>query len=127
MEWLKSFSKEESYRLMGACFEVYREMGCGFLEGVYQECMKIELGEQHIPFQEQPTLNLKYRGLILSQYYIPDFVCYDKIILELKSVKKLADEHRAQLQNYLRATGLKLGLLINFGHHPQLEWERIVL
>ncbi|MCA9039892.1 MAG: GxxExxY protein [Planctomycetaceae bacterium] len=112
---------------MGACFEVYREMGCGFLEGVYQECMKIELGEQHIPFQEQPTLNLKYRGLILSQYYIPDFVCYDKIILELKSVKKLADEHRAQLQNYLRATGLKLGLLINFGHHPQLEWERIVL
>jgi GxxExxY protein len=118
--------KEESYRIIGACFEVYKERGCGFLEAVYQECLEIELGIQGIPFVVQPELVLSYKGTRLKQTYKPDFVCFEKIIVELKAVSGLADEHRAQVHNYLRATGVKLGLLVNFGHHPLLEWERIV-
>jgi GxxExxY protein len=118
--------KEESYRIMGACFEVYKEKGCGFLEAVYQECLQIEFELQGIPFVPQADLWLSYKGRRLTQKYQPDFICFDKIILEIKAVKQLADEHRAQLHNYLKATGYKLGLLVNFGHFPQLEWERIV-
>jgi GxxExxY protein len=118
--------KEESYAIMGACFEVYKEKVCGFLEPVYQECMEMELDWQNIPFKAQPSLALSYKGKPLKRTYEPDFICYDKIILELKAVTKLTDEHRAQVHNYLKATGLKLGLLVNFGHYPQLEWERIV-
>ena len=118
--------KEESYQIIGACFEVYREKGCGFLEPVYQECMEIELRLQGIPFVAQKPLPLEYKGTPLRTKYEPDFVCYDKVVLELKAVKELADEHRAQLQNYLKATRLKLGLLVNFGHYPKIEVERIV-
>jgi GxxExxY protein len=119
--------KEESYRIIGACFEVYNEKGCGFTEAIYQECLEIELGLQAIPFQAQAQLPLSYKGRLLRQRFQPDFVCYDKIILEIKAVSVLADEHRAQLLNYLlNATGYKLGLLVNFGHHGKLEWERIV-
>jgi GxxExxY protein len=118
--------KEESYRIVGACFEVYREKGCGFLEPVYQECMEIELGLQGIPFAPQRPLSLEYKGAPLRMRYEPDLVCFDKIIVELKAATQLVDEHRAQVQNYLRATGLQLGLLVNFGHYPKLEWERIV-
>ncbi len=118
--------KEESYRIIGACFEVYNDKGCGFLEGVYQECLKIELGLQDIPFMEQKELALEYKGKRLRQTYKPDFICFDKIIVELKAVSKLTDEHRAQVHNYLKATGMKLGLLVNFGHYPKLEYERIV-
>lgn len=118
--------KEESYRIMGACFEVYKEKGCGFVEPVYQECLKIELELQDIPFQEQHELDLTYKGRPLKQKYKPDFICFDKIILEIKAVSQLADEHRAQVHNYLKATGYKLGLLVNFGHNPKVEWERIV-
>jgi GxxExxY protein len=118
--------KEESYRIMGACFEVYKEVGCGFLEPVYQECLGIELGLQSIPFIPQLNLALSYKGRILEQCYQPDFVCFDRIILELKAAKQLDDVHRAQVHNYLKATGHRLGLLINFGHYPKLEYERIV-
>jgi GxxExxY protein len=118
--------KEESYKIVGACFEVYREKGCGFLESVYQECMEIELRLQGIPHTVQKPLALEYKSCLLHSTYIPDFVCYDRIVLELKAVAELADEHRAQLQNYLRATGLKLGLLVNFGHYPKAQVERIV-
>ena len=118
--------KEESYRLMGACFEVYKEKGNGFLEAVYQECLAIELELQGIPFVERPRLELNYKGRNLSQYYEPDFLCFGKIIVEIKAVKLLANEHRAQVINYLKATGQQLGLLVNFGHHPQLEHERFV-
>ncbi len=118
--------KEESYRVIGACFEVYNEKGCGFLEGVYQECLEIELDLQGIPFLAQKDLLLEYKGKRLRQVYKPDFICFDKIILELKAVSKLSDEHRAQVHNYLKATGMKLGLLVNFGHYPKLESERIV-
>jgi len=118
--------KAESYKIVGACFEVYREKGCGFLEPVYQECMEIELRLQGIAFVPQKPLVLEYKGCTLRSKYQPDFVCYDKIVLELKAVTELTDEHRAQVQNYLKATGLKLGLLVNFGHYPKAEVERIV-
>jgi len=118
--------KEESYVITGACFEVYKEMGCGFLEAVYQECLALELGLQKISYQEQVDLPLKYKGHHLSQRYVPDFVCFEKIVVEIKAVNGLNDVHRAQVHNYLKVTGYKLGLLANFGHHPKLEWERIV-
>lgn len=118
--------KEESYRIRGACFEVYREKGCGFLEPVYQECLEIELRLQAIPFVAQKPLALQYKGCPLRSRYAPDFICFDRIILELKAVTELTDEHRAQIQNYLKATGLKLGLLVNLGHYPKVEVERIV-
>ena len=117
----------ESYELMGACFEVYKDKGSGFLEAVYQECLEIELGARKVLFKAQPQLALAYKGRPLKTKYIPDFLCYDKIIIELKAVSALTDEHRAQVQNYLRAAKLRLGLLVNFGYYPKLEYERIVL
>ena len=118
--------KEQSYRIIGACFEVYREKGNGFLEAVYHECLALELKEQQIPFEEKPRLRLEYKGRPLKQEYEPDFLCFGEIILEIKAVKKLADEHRAQVINYLKATGKQLGLLVNFGHYPKIEHERFV-
>jgi GxxExxY protein len=119
--------KDESYTISGACFEVYKEKGNGFVEPVYQECLELEFGLQKIPFSSQTALRLAYKGVELKQRYIPDFLCFDKIIVELKAVKQLSDEHRAQVLNYLKATGLRLGLLVNFGHYPKLEYERIIL
>lgn len=118
--------KDESFRIVGACFEVYSDKGCGFHEPVYQECLEIEFALQGIPFKAEQELGLTYKGRPLKQVYKPDFVCFDKIIVELKAVSALNDEHRAQVHNYLKAAGMKLGLLINFGHHPKLEYERIV-
>lgn len=118
--------KNESYQVMGACFEVYEQMGSGFLEAVYQECLQIEFSVQQIPFTAQESLQLRYRDHMLTQRYEPDFVCFGKIIVELKAAKELANEHRAQVHNYLKATGFTLGLLVNFGHTPLLEWERVV-
>jgi GxxExxY protein len=118
--------QSESYKIVGACFEVYRVKGCGFLEAVYQECLEIEFRLQAIPFIARQPLNLEYKSCPLLTAYVPDFVCYEKIVVELKAVSALTDEHRAQLQNYLKATGMILGLLINFGHYPKAEVERIV-
>ena len=118
--------KDESYAILGACFEVYKEKGCGFLEAVYQECLEIELTLRTVPFHARTELSLQYKGQPLKQTYIPDLICYDKIVVELKAVKALADEHRAQVHNYLKATGMKLGLLVNFSHYPKVEYERIV-
>jgi GxxExxY protein len=118
--------KEDSYRIVGACFEVYREKGCGFLEGVYQECMEIELRLQGVPYVPKKPLALEYKCCPLHSTYAPDFICYESIVLELKAVTELTDEHRAQVQNYLKATRLKLGLLVNFGHYPKAQVERIV-
>ena len=116
---------EQSYKIMGACFEVYKEKGCGFLEAVFQECLEMELANQGIPFVAQQRLNLTYKGRPLKQTYEPDFVCYGNILLEIKAVSALTDEHRAQVHNYLRATGHRLALLVNFGHFPKGESERI--
>ena len=117
--------KKASYTIIGACFEVYNEKGCGFLEPVYQECLGIEFEYQRIPAIAKPSLTLGYRGRILKQTYEPDYVCFEKIIVELETVSILNDEHRAQLLNYLHATGFELGLLVKFGHYPRLEYERI--
>ncbi|HRJ44408.1 MAG: GxxExxY protein [Caldilineaceae bacterium] len=116
----------ESYRIRGAVFEVYREMGCGFLEAVYQECLEREFTRRGIPFSAQKELLLEYKGVRLVQTYKPDFICFNLVVVELKAVKELANDHRAQAHNYLKATGLELALLINFGHYPLVEIERIV-
>lgn len=118
--------KEESYQIQGAFFEVYREMGCGFLEPVYQECLAREFDMRGIPFAAQPALHLAYKGEELQQIFRPDFVCYDKIIVEIKAVKELAPEHKAQVINYLKATGMKLGLLVNFASYPKATIERLI-
>ena len=121
------FFKEEVYRRVGACFEVYKDKGHGFVESVYQDCLEIELELQKMPFDRKRVLTLEYKGRSLDHWFAPDLICYEQIIVEIKAVKELADEHRAQLLNYLKATGLKVGVLVNFGHHPGLQWERLVL
>jgi GxxExxY protein len=118
--------KEEAYQIVGACIEVHREKGCGFLEAVYHECLEIEFEHQGISAVSKPIQELEYRGRKLSQTFQPDFICMGKIVLELKAVVKLLDIHRAQVINYLKATGHKLGLLVNFGADQRLEWERLV-
>ena len=119
--------EQESYVIRKAIFEVYREMGCGFLESVYQECLVKELNLSGIEFEPQTQLHISYKGEQLEQTYKPDFICYGKIIIEIKAVKELTDEHRAQVINYLKATGIKLSFLVNFGHYPKVEIERLVL
>lgn len=123
----KILYKEECFAIQGAVFEVYREMGCGFLEAVYQECLEREFRRAGIPFKSQVELCLFYKGELLHQTYRPDFICHDKIIIELKAVKETTPEHRAQVFNYLKATGTRLGLLVNFGHTPRATVERIIL
>lgn len=119
--------KEECYQIQGAVFEVYREMGCGFLEAVYQECMSRELSKRGIPFVAHQELKLFYKGDPLRTTYIPDFVCHETIIVELKALAVTTGEHKAQVLNYLKATGMRLGLLVNFGCYPKATIERIVL
>jgi len=122
----KIIFKEESFRIIGACFEVYKDKGNGFLEAVYQECLTLEFAGQKIPFIEKPRLRLDYKGHELKQTYEPDFLCFDEIVVEIKAVKCLTDEHRAQVINYLKATGKHLGILVNFGHYPKAEHERFI-
>ena len=118
--------KEESYHIIGACMEVYNEMGSGFLEAVYQECLGYEFADRNIPFVAQQKLNLQFKRRTLESIYIPDFICHDQIVVELKGTSELNDKFRAQMINYLKATGLRLGLLVNFGRYPDLQYERIV-
>ena len=119
--------RDEVYRVQGVIFAVYREMGCGFLEAVYHECMEQELERQGVQFQSQSPLQLHYRGTPLKQIYRPDFVCEDCIIVEIKAVRMITEEHKAQLLNYLKATGLRVGLLANFGTYPKATVQRLVL
>ena len=118
---------DESYQIQGAIFDVYRTLGSGFLESVYQEALEYELSVRGIPFESQKELQISYKGQVMKQTYRADIVCYDKIILELKAVKTLLPEHAAQVHNYLRATGLKLGFLVNFNAIPKIDIKRIVL
>ena len=122
----KIIYRDESFKIIGACFEVYTEKGNGFLEAVYQECLRKEFKLRGLAYEEKPRLQISYKGEMLDQYYEPDFLCHGKIILEIRAVKALSDEHRAQIINYLKATGLRLGLLVNFGHYPKIEHERFV-
>jgi GxxExxY protein len=118
--------RNESYAIRSCVFAVNRKLGSGFLESVYQEAMEIELGDAGIPFESQKHLQITYNGKPMKQTYIADIVCYGKIMVELKAVKRLSMEHEAQLLNYLTATGMKLGLLVNFGTHPKAEIKRLV-
>ena len=118
--------KEESYKIVGACFEVHKELGQGFLEAVYQEALAIEFKNKNIPFEKEKELEITYKGKKLFKKYYADFVCFDKIIIELKALSKLTTEHEAQVLNYLKATGFKLGILVNFGS-SSLEYRRLVL
>ena len=118
---------DETFRIRGAIFQVNRTMGRGFLEAVYQECLALELEQRRIPFRAQPPLRLTYGAIPLRQTYAPDFVCFERIIVELKVAREIAPAHRAQVLNYLRATGLEVGLLVNFGATPRAEVERLVM
>ena len=102
-------------------------MGCGFLGTVYQECLGKELTSRQIPFIAPAELQLSYQGEALQQRYRPDLICYGKIIVELKAVRQIAPEHQAQLLNYLKATNMKLGLLVNFGSYPKADIVRLAL
>jgi GxxExxY protein len=119
--------KEESYKIVGAAFKVYNTLGHGFLEAVYQEALEIEFQKQGIPYEREKELIIQYDGVELKQTYKADFVCFGKIIVELKAVSALEDAHRSQVYNYLHATNYKLGLLLNFGCPDELEYERKVL
>ncbi|WP_337186541.1 GxxExxY protein [Phenylobacterium sp.] len=119
--------EDEAFRIRGAAFEVSNVLGHGFLEGVYQECLALEFSRQGIPFRAAPRLRLSYKGIQLQQSYVPDFICFDEIIVELKALSILTPGHRSQVLNYLKATGLKLGLLINFGAGPKTQIERFAL
>lgn len=119
--------KKESFDVVGACFEVYKQKGVGFVEPVYHECLEIEFELRGIPAVHHPQLPLYYKGRKLEKTHQADFIMYDSILLEVKAAKGLDDAHRAQVISYLKSTGLKLGLLVNFGRVGGLEHERIVL
>jgi GxxExxY protein len=123
----KLLLEDETYAILGACFEVYKDKGHGFLEPVYQECLEIELKQRGIPFSAQIMLPLMYKGVPLKQGYRADLICNGQILVELKALSRIVDEHRAQVLNYLNATGIQVGLLVNFGHSPKIEHERYVL
>ncbi|MDI6688486.1 MAG: GxxExxY protein [Desulfobacterales bacterium] len=116
---------ERTYKIIGAAIEVHKELGCGFLEAVYQEALAREFSVQEIPFKSQAIIRIEYKGKPLDKTYQADFVCYDGIIVEIKAISSLSGIEEAQLINYLKATGLKVGLLINFGA-KSLEYKRLV-
>ena len=119
-------NENETYNIIGACFEVHKQLGNGFLEAVYQEALEIELRLRNIPFTREKQLKIKYKGKELKKYYTADFVCYDNIILELKALSELTNTNEAQVLNYLKTTNYKVGLLINFGT-KSLQHKRLIL
>jgi GxxExxY protein len=119
--------KDEVYAIMGAAMDVHRELGSGFLESVYQEAMEVELTHCGIPFESLKSIRIIYKGEMLKKEFIADLICFEKIIIELKAQDSLSGREEAQILNYLKATRMKLGLVINFGSHPKLEWKRLVL
>ena len=119
--------KDEVYAIVGAAMEAYNQLGPGFLEPVYQEAMEVETLERKIPTKPQHEILVHYKGKPLKKFYIADLLCYDQVIVEIKAIDALTTREESQLINYLKATGLKVGLLINFGSHGKLEWRRMVL
>ena len=117
--------KSETYEIIGAAIAVHNELGCGFLEAVYQEALELEFQSRNIPYQREARLDIYYKGQLLKKHYEADFICYDKVIVELKALSALTSENESQLLNYLKATRLKVGLLINFGR-KSLEHKRMV-
>lgn len=118
--------KDECYRIIGACMDVQNELGSGFLEAVYKEALMLEFEERDIPYEPECRIDIYYKGEKLSKHYYADFICYNEIIVEIKAIEDLTDEHIAQVLNYLKATGSRLGLLINFGA-SKLQYRRIIL
>lgn len=121
------YLSDEGYALMGAAFEVHKELNGGLYEEIYQESLEYELGLQKIPFRTKAELKVYYKGHLLNKRYIPDLEVYGEIIAELKSVKSLTQEHEQQLLNYMRITKKAVGYLINFGPMKHLEWKRYIL
>jgi GxxExxY protein len=119
--------RDEVFQIQGAVFEVNRVMGAGFLEAVYQECLAVEFTRRNIPFVAQPSLPLTYKGERLRAIYVPDFICFGAVLVELKALSNVASGHRAQVINYLKATNLRVGLLVNFGCAPKAHIERLAL
>jgi GxxExxY protein len=117
--------KDESFAIIGACMKVHTELGVGFLEAVYQEALEREFTKRNIQLERQKKLSIYFDGQRLNKYYIADFVCYGSIILELKVAQRFSESQFRQLQNYLKATNKKLGILINFGA-PSLQYKRII-
>ena len=118
--------KEECYAIVGAAIEVHKQLGHGFLEAVYQEALDKELTERGIPFRPKAKLEIEYKEALLDKHYEADFICYEKIVVEIKSAETLTSKDTSQVINYLKATGLRLGILINFGSEGKLEWRRLV-
>lgn len=118
--------KEECYQVIGCAMKVHNELGCGFLEPVYQEALAYELNKQTIPFVREKVLDIYYDGVLLNKKYVADFLCYESLIVELKAADAIAPEHLAQVLNYLKATKLRVGLLINFGT-TKLQYKRVIL
>jgi GxxExxY protein len=117
--------KDEVYKIVGAAMEVSNQLGCGFLEAVYQEALGIELVERQIPHEQQKLIEIYYKEHVLNKEYIADFLCHGRIVIEIKAIKRITGIEEAQILNYLKATNLPLGLIVNFGA-PQLEWKRYV-
>lgn len=110
--------QKETYAIRGCINAVARELGSGYLEKVYQEALELEFLEANIPYEREAKLQISYKGRTLKQEYYADFICYKKIIIELKALSELNDAHEAQVFNYLKTTGLDLALLVNFGERP---------
>ncbi len=119
--------KDEGYRLIGAAFEAYNQLGHGMAEEVYQQCLELELEFQGIPFQTKPELVLAYKGRQLTTKFKPDLFVFGAIVVELKAVAALISEHEAQLFNYMRISRSTVGYLLNFGMKGELQWRRYVL
>jgi len=120
---LELILKDEVYHIVGAAMNVSRELGCGFLEAVYQEALEMEFTDSNVPFEPQKRINISYKNRMLKREYVADFICYEQIIVEIKAIRSITEIEEAQLLNYLKATKLPLGLIINFGH-PKMEWRR---
>ena len=127
MKKRKLIFERESYAITGAAIEVHRQLGPGYLEAVYHEALILELSERGIPFESEKMIPIFYKGRALKQYYKADFICFNKIIVEIKAIKELTGRELAQTQNYLKATRIQLGLLYNFGSFGRLERERFIL
>lgn len=117
---------DETYAIIGACMEVHRHLGHGFLEAVYSEALMAEFEERDIPYEINKELTIEYKGSPLLKRYYADFVCFDKILIELKAVEKIAPPHIAQVLNYLKATKMSLGIIANFGE-ASFNYKRIIL
>lgn len=117
--------KDESYAIIGAAMEVHKQLGCGFIEKVYQDALEIEMGMRNIPFQRERHLPVFYKGIPIKHDYFADFICYDKIVIECKAVSEILDIHKKQTLNYMKINNFKLGIIINFSNQS-LEHTRIV-